>query len=183
MELQKGELIRPVVGLEDYYVVSNHGRVFRIEREVKRGIQKYIAKEKELSQAVNSVGYYVLNLKVNGVCFYRLVHRLIAEAFLSNTEGKDLVNHIDSNKLNNHVSNLEWVNRRENYSHWAAGQNHLSKYTGVNYNTLLKKWVAAARIDDELQRIGLFDTEKEAAQAYFSKLKELGVSNKYAVVV
>ncbi|MBC6606264.1 HNH endonuclease [Hymenobacter sp. BT188] len=46
-----------------------------------------------------------------------LVHRLVAERFLSLIAGKDQVNHKDGNQLNNHVSNLEWVTNRENYRH------------------------------------------------------------------
>lgn len=59
-----------------------------------------------------SIGLYLKGKRV-GVS----VHRLVAEAFIPNPEGKPCVNHIDGNKLNNHVSNLEWVTHSENAIH------------------------------------------------------------------
>jgi hypothetical protein len=46
------------------------------------------------------------------------VHRLVAEAFLTRPRGKNMVNHLDGDKLNNKVSNLEWTNHRGNMDHY-----------------------------------------------------------------
>lgn len=47
----------------------------------------------------------------------RLVHRVVADCFISTVKGKDFVNHIDGNKMNNNASNLEWCTRNENMKH------------------------------------------------------------------
>lgn len=69
-------------------------------------------------------GYMKVCLYAKGKSLTRTVHRLVALAFLQNTDGKSEVNHIDENKANNCLSNLEWVSAQENveYSqakHWA----------------------------------------------------------------
>ncbi len=56
----------------------------------------------------------------------RKIHRLVAEAFIPNPEDKPMVNHMDSDKLNNHKSNLEWVTDLEN-------KHHSLRYRGFNY--------------------------------------------------
>lgn len=182
MELND-EIWKPLKGLEEYYLVSNCGRVKRKERICERGNKSYKLHSKILLPTINSVGYYVINFKIKGISTYSLVHRLIADTFIENTDPKvyDLVNHIDGNKLNNSVHNLEWVNRRENYTHWARDQNHKSKYTGVTYNQKSKKWGAAIRLG-ALKRIGEYKTEEEAAAAYLNALKENNLTNRYATL-
>lgn len=86
----------------DYYI-DTEGQVFSTLR------QKY------LKQSQNPAGYYFVRLKVKPAVwatFY--VHRLIAEAFIHKPKGKDFVNHIDHNKENNLLANLEWVTASEN---------------------------------------------------------------------
>lgn len=61
----------------------------------------------------NGRGY--LNINVNNKTYY--IHRLVADAFLTTITSKDQVNHIDGNKLNNNISNLEWVTAKENIQH------------------------------------------------------------------
>lgn len=62
-------------------------------------------------------GYYIVWLCENRTKICKSVHRLVAEKFISNPENKSQVNHVDGNKLNNHVSNLEWSTRSENVRH------------------------------------------------------------------
>ena len=67
-------------------------------------------------------GYEHLMLIKNNKKYNFKPHRLVAEAFVTNSENKPEVNHIDGNKLNNHFSNLEWVTRKENCQHaWKTG--------------------------------------------------------------
>lgn len=72
-------------------------------------------------------GYHKVHLYKEGQCKILTIHRLVAAAFLPNPENKREVNHIDGDKTNNRVSNLEWSTRSENVSH--AFRNGLAKIT------------------------------------------------------
>jgi hypothetical protein len=71
------------------------------------------------SQRIGSNGYYVVTLfnKETKKTINRKVHRLLAEVFLEKVENKKCINHIDGNKLNNDLSNLEWCTQKENARH------------------------------------------------------------------
>lgn len=74
--------------------------------------------------------YLYVKLYVNGKCFNRSIHRLLAEAFIPNPDNKPMVNHIDGNKLNNNVCNLEWVTCSENIQHaYDSGLNVPSRHS------------------------------------------------------
>lgn len=73
--------------------------------------------EKILSKCVNRKGYFYHCISVNGKRHIIFPHRLVAELFIPNPENKPFVNHIDGNKQNNNVSNLEWCTAKENTSH------------------------------------------------------------------
>ena len=93
-----------IVGF-DNYEVSNLGRVRNIESG------------RTLKPFLQPNGYLGLCLYENNKRKYLLLHRIIATAFIDNPEGKPQVNHIDENKLNNDLSNLEWCTERENSIH------------------------------------------------------------------
>jgi len=90
------------------YDVSNLGNI------------KNITSEKILKPTVKS-GYYQVSLVNNENKQNFKVHRLVALAFIENPENKSDVNHKDKNKLNNNLSNLEWMTRRENNIHRCKG--------------------------------------------------------------
>lgn len=68
-------------------------------------------------KTINCRGYKTVHLYNNGLRVSKLVHRLVAEAFIPNPNNKPQVNHIDGNKQNNNVNNLEWVTVQENNLH------------------------------------------------------------------
>jgi len=109
------EIWKDIKGYEGLYQVSNEGRVKALSRVVKSrwGTPKPL-KEKEIREIVDSLGYSRLSLSKDGNVKTHKIHRLVAEAFLV---GKGHINHIDGNKQNNHVSNLEFCTQRENNIH------------------------------------------------------------------
>ena len=91
----------------DIYFVSNKGRV----KSVRNGKETYIFQSK------NDRGYLYVSLYKNNIRKNYRVHRLVAEAFLPNQNHFLEVNHIDENKANNNVENLEWCTHKYNSSY------------------------------------------------------------------
>lgn len=107
------ELWKDVEGYEGTYQVSNLGMVKSLDRlttDNRRLKGKLLAK-------TNSKGYIKVTLTNKNKSDNRDIHRLVAQAFIPNPENKPQVNHIDEDKTNNIVSNLEWVTAKENMNH------------------------------------------------------------------
>lgn len=87
------------------YLISSFGRI------------KNIANNKIYNGSINNHGYVRFDLCENGKRFVIPAHRAVANAFLPKINGKNVVNHIDGCKTNNHVTNLEWCTHKENVIH------------------------------------------------------------------
>jgi hypothetical protein len=114
------EIWKDVKSFEGIYQVSNLGRVKRVDNCKIRN-KKYCG-DYYLNPNDNGKGYWRIKLSYKSKSKRHMLHRLIAEAFIDNPENKPFVNHIDGNKKNNQLSNLEWVTRMENVIHaWENG--------------------------------------------------------------
>lgn len=92
------------------YQVSNYGRVKTTANSATR-------KERILKPYKMAKGYLYVDLWINGKHKKHRIHKLVAIAFIPNPENKNEINHIDGNKENNHISNLEWCTHKENIKH------------------------------------------------------------------
>lgn len=111
------EIWRDVPKYEGLYQVSNLGRIKSLERRVpiKNGKFTRYYKECILSKVLGKRGYYVVSLGRRAQ--NKTVHRLVALAFIPNPKNKPCINHIDGDKLNNNINNLEWCTYSENNLH------------------------------------------------------------------
>jgi hypothetical protein len=108
------EIWKPIDGFFGMYEVSNKGRVKALERTVMNngGLQRKHERILRINYSGNRRGMVVLCK--NGKTYPRLVHRLVATAFIPNPDNKPVVDHIDTNVYNNHVENLRWATVQEN---------------------------------------------------------------------
>ena len=98
------EIFKDVSGYEGYYEISNLGRVRSTSYKGRR----------ILKPAVTKNGYLNVIFCINQKKEHKLVHRLVAEAFIPNINNYSTVNHKDEDKLNNYVENLEWLSVEDN---------------------------------------------------------------------
>lgn len=108
---------KPVVGYEGLYEVSSNGYVKSLARVVRFGSRTRIIPERILLPHRHIKGYFRVDLCKAGGYNHQFVHRIVAQAFISNHDNKAVVNHKDSDRHNNTVENLEWVTYEENAAH------------------------------------------------------------------
>lgn len=111
----KKEKWKPILGYEKFYEVSSYGRIRSMDRIIlcSNGETRNY-KGKILKFSFDKRGYKIVKLCKNGVGTSYSVHRLVALAFIQNPDNKKTVNHINENKKDNRVENLEWMTNLEN---------------------------------------------------------------------
>jgi len=148
--------------IKDYpdYQVSNYGNVKSLK----------FNKERLLKPMKLKNGYAKIDIWTKNVKKQLYVHRLVASTFIRNINEKEQIDHIDKNKLNNKLNNLEIVScRLNNLRKKEANLAGAHKYKN-------DKWKSSVVINGKGVFIGLFNTELEAHEAYKNKLKEYGIN-------
>ena len=146
------------------YEVSNLGNV----RSLK------FNKVKVLKKSINKRGRYKVNLCENGSRFTNCkISQLSAMAFLNHKPcgHKIVVDHIDNDKENDKLYNLQLISNRENTI--KDTKRGSSRYVGVSWSKTSKKWRATIHTQGKLKHLGYFTDEKEAAQAYINELNKI----------
>lgn len=118
------EIWKDIKGYEGLYRVSNYGNIWTNKRK------------RCLKQHVSPGGYYQVTLSKQGKVRTYEVHRLVSLNFIPIVDGKNIVNHIDENKLNNNVENLEWCTPKEN----------------INYGTGIKRALETKKASEKFKR-------------------------------
>lgn len=126
------EVWKDIDGYEGLYQVSNMGKVRSLKRNNTNG--------KILRKCINKRGYEVVYFSKGNKKYAQRVHRLVAIAFIPEAKNKPQVNHIDGNKLNNCMNNLEWCTQSENIKHaydnnLYANQRNIAKRTMAQHST------------------------------------------------
>ena len=118
LELQKvGEEWRDIKGYEGYYMVSNFGRIFSIERKIRKWDGMRTLKGGVLKPSTNLRGYSFVYLYKDGASKMKTIHRLVAESFIPNPKHLPQINHKDEDKKNNHIGNPEWCSAHYNVTY------------------------------------------------------------------
>lgn len=167
------------------YEISNTGLVRSKTREVNTiHNSKRAIKGKILKPQVNYLGYLYVDLSVEGNKKRKTVHQLVFATFTDTFKYGQMVNHIDGNKENNCITNLEFSNHVHNNTHAhtlpAMPKQGKSKYRNVN--TRIDKrsknpkpmYVASVRIAGKKNYIGSFSREDDAARAVDAFLDKIG---------
>ena len=129
------EIWKYINGSNDVYKISSHGRVKSMARIVPfRGSTRSL-KEKIMKPQIER--YCKVLIQINGKLKFKRIHRIVANYFISNPENKPEVNHIDGDKLNNHISNLEWCTSSENMKHAYRTKLTVASYGALNPMAIL----------------------------------------------
>lgn len=164
--MYKNEKWKDVVGFEGLYEVSDHGRIRSSKDKTTKsnlhGIRKW--KQRIMSQTVGKDKTCRIKLYKDKKQYTFLVHRLVAKAFLENNDAeRNHINHIDGNRFNNHLTNLEWCNSFENNNHaFDNGLMPTNKFIVLENlnNGELTRFVSSSDASKAIGRSGNFISEQ-----------------------
>jgi hypothetical protein len=157
------EIWKNIKGYERMYQISNLGRV-------KSLVRKNVLREKIKSVMLDNSGYPQVNLCKNNYSKIIRVHKLMAIAFLNHKPNghKYSIDHIDNDKSNNNISNLQIITHRENLSKDRCGGS--SEFVGV-VKTKNERYISTIQLNGIKTHLGTFKTEKDARDFYLENLE------------
>ena len=133
------EIWKDIVGYENTYEVSNLGRVRSKARTIVYGNGKIVHRKSRIKKpTIDRNSYPRVGLQVNGRLTMKMVHRLVAEAFIPNPKNLPIVNHKDEDKMNPTAGNLEWCDNSYNVSYSNKGVDRRSTRKTCNSGVVLK---------------------------------------------
>lgn len=160
------EIWKDVIGYEGKYKISNYGRVYSIERNGTKGHL--------LKLRISISGYVMVALTTNKKPKPLFVHKLVLQHFKPNPLNKKEGNHIDGNKLNNHIDNLEWCTRKENMQHAvSSGLMHPKIYeiAQIKNGKIIKIWKSAVEASKET---GIYISSIYRSANFYHTYREAG---------
>lgn len=145
---------KDIEGYEGLYKISNSGDVLSVKRYKNNHNALQLVNEKLKTTHISNSGYYYVILWKDNKSYMVSIHRLVAKHFIPNPENKPQVNHIDGDKSNNCVNNLEWVTCVENMEHAIKNGLYDNKLKKIDqYNTqgeLIKTWESSMSVEKKL---------------------------------
>lgn len=153
------EIWKDVIGYEGLYQVGDLGNVRRLNKPTPMLLQK------------RGKGYLGIMLYRGGVGKMYLVHRIVATSFLGESDLQ--VDHKNGNKKDNRLTNLEYVDNRENVTRGFARTPTTSAFTGVSWHKRKSLWQSRITINKKVFCLGYFTSQEEAHERYLSKLKTI----------
>lgn len=172
------ETWKDITGFEGKYQISSFGRV----KSLSRKCGTVIRKDKIINPREHTSGYQIVSLGSDYKYKNYYIHILVAKHFIDNPMSKPQVNHIDEDKKNNNMDNLEWVTRSENMTH---NKLHIRKWNtrGRNkyivYNTNDKQYLYFENYQSysDMDRLGITPTDRSKANKSSHKTKGLIITN------
>lgn len=155
------EIWKPINCYVGVYEISNLGNI----KSLKRICNNRVLKEKLLKQNICSSGYKTILLSNNGIIKRYLIHRLVISCF--NGYSNLTVNHKDGNKLNNNISNLEYLTQRDNSNHYFKNKYHNIRKTKSN------KYRVEIRVNGKITSFGTHQNIELAIKERDKQLKQI----------
>lgn len=147
------EIWKPIKDFENLYEVSNKGRVKSLN-------YRHSGKEKLIKISLDNLGYMHVGIFKEGKHYCKRVHRLVAEAFIPNPNNYKEINHINEDKTDNRVENLEWCTRKYNVNYGDRNYKMVKNRKGktarkevIQYTKegkIIKKWDSITDVGKEL---------------------------------
>jgi hypothetical protein len=173
------EIWKEMDEFDSKYSISNLGRVKRNERiTIKKNGFNYLFSEKILKPSTNGNGYLMIKVRMQDEIKRQYIHRMVYKYFASKLISGCQINHIDFDKSNNNISNLEQIDTRRNSHHSHFNKSKTSNYPCVYFES--KKYVGRFYVNSKPIYCGRHDNEHIAAQAVKEKMNQYNIEYLYA---